>query len=295
MSSYDISVIWVNYHTSDMLKASIASVVERTELSCQLLVVDNASEPGLGEELKALYGPRLQFVGLPENVGFGGANNEGLRLAAGRYVWFLNPDTCLLNNAADVLAAYLDGHPQVGAVGGNLFDAAGNPAHSYMRLFPSLRLELVAMGGNGLERLVLGKSAQFNYTGQAMPVAYITGADLMVRRTVLEQTGGFDRRFFMYYEETDLCRRISRAGHAVVSVPQAEVCHYEGASFKTNERRESMKAASRRYYYSKHLSFLERFFAIFVKRTNAALRCLVFRWMRKKDKYEYWRLILRYA
>ena len=295
MNPVDVSIIWVNYHTSDLLKKSIDSVVRHTRLSYQLIVVDNNSEPGLGEELQARYGSALQFVALDQNLGFGGANNEGLRLAVGRYAWFLNPDTCLLNPAADLLAAYLDAHPEAGAVGGNLFDVDRRPAHSYMRLFPSLRLELVARGGNRLERLALGRSAQFNYTGQAMPVAYVTGADLMVRRSLLEQVGAFDTQFFMYYEETDLCKRLSDAGHAVVSVPQAEVCHYEGASFKTNRRREEMKAESRRYYYRKHLSAVERFFAIFAAKTNAALRCVAFRLLRRKDKYEHWKLILHYA
>ena len=239
--------------------------------------------------------PQSQQIQLPENVGFGGANNAGVQVASGRYLFFLNPDTVLLNPAIDLLAEYMDAHPETAVAGGNLFDAALSPAHSYMRLFPSLRLSLIAMAGNRVERWTLGRSAQFNYTDNVVDVAYITGADLMVRASVFEQVGGFDSRFFMYYEETDLCKRIALAGHAVQNVPDARIQHFEGVTFSASETRESMKAVSRKYYYRKHLSGVERNFAIFVEWLNAFLRVIAFCVLRKREKYEYWKIRLKYA
>lgn len=287
----DVSVIIVNYHTSALVMQCIASVVQWTQSTYEVIVVDNATEPELGAALTERFGDKVVFVSLPENVGFGRANNAGLEVAQGRHILFLNPDTLLLNPAIDCLCDYLDQHPHTGAVGGNLYDGDRRPTHSYMRLFPSLRLECVRLLGS----LLLGRDAHFNYSGQVKRVAYITGADLMMPRRVLDAIGGYDPAFFMYYEETDLCKRVWQAHYVVESVPQAEIMHLEGASFSTNERRESMRATSRDVYYRKHLSTFERFFAIFVGRINAVLRWCVFALLGKKEQRACWRVKLKYA
>lgn len=292
----DVSVIIVNYHTSRLALRAIDSLTRFVKgVSYEVIVVDNASEPDFGDTLRGRYGGLVSFIALPANAGFGRANNAALPLAKGRNVLFLNPDTELLNDAVSLLSDYLDAHPDVGGAGGNLYTPEGAPMHSHMLLYPSLKWDLITLGGNRAERWFIGKNAQFNYTEAPLEVAYVTGADLMIPRRVLDDVGAFDPDFFMYCEETDLCYRIHKAGYKLRNIPASRICHLEGATFTANDPRERMKAASRRLYERKHLSVCERGLCKAVRRTNAAARCLVFRLLGRKEKYDYWRCILRYA
>lgn len=229
----DVSVIYVNYHTSGLIADSMRSLLHHTSgVSYEVIVVDNGSQPDLPEILaQAVPEQPVRCVMLKENRGFGVANNEGFCIATGRNLFCLNPDTLLLNNAVKILSDRLDTHPGTGAVGGNLYDAEMRPALSYRRIFPGIRWEINDLLHLWPEKLRYGASARFNAGDTPLDVAYISGADLMMPRHVVELTGGFSPDFFMYFEETDLCRRIRRAGYRITSVPQARIQHLEGASF----------------------------------------------------------------
>ena len=119
----DVSVIIVNYKTVPLILDCLESLRAKTKgITYEVIVVDNNSGDDFQERILERF-PEVQCLPLPENVGFGRANNEGLKIAKGRNIFFLNPDTLLLNNAIKILSDYLDGHPQVGACGGNLYDA----------------------------------------------------------------------------------------------------------------------------------------------------------------------------
>jgi GT2 family glycosyltransferase len=247
----DVSVIIVNYHTRSLTAACIDSLFEKTEgLTFEVILVDNASTDGSREHFG--QDSRIHYVYQEENLGFGRANNVGIGLATGRYVFFLNSDTLLLNNAVKVLADFLDSHPRAGACGGNLFTQDLQPAPSFLRYRPSVYDELNQLLRDVPDRLLFGRNLDFNHTGRPMKVGYITGADLMVRREVLEKTGGFDPSFFMYYEETELCHRMTKRGWQIYSVPEAHIIHLGGASFQPNDeallRRQQIKYESKQRY-----------------------------------------------
>lgn len=229
----DVSVIIVNYHTSELVTDCLRSLNAQCRgVESEVIVVDNASEPGLQRKFDALF-PELEVkcLQLDENVGFGRANNAGAEIASGRHLFFLNPDTILVNDAVSILSGYLDSHPDTGAVGGNLYDEGMNPMLSFRRRYPGIRWELNELLHNWPDRLRYGDNRRFNHTGRPMQVAYITGADLMMPASLFHGIGGFSPEFFMYYEETDLCRRISRAGYRIMSIPEARIQHLEGGSF----------------------------------------------------------------
>lgn len=118
----DVSVIIVNYNTSDLVKNCITSIMEKTKnVSFEIIVVDNNSKDGSVETIINEF-PQVRVFPLKENVGFGKANNIGVQHAKGRYVFFLNSDTVLLNDAISILANYLDTHESVALCGGQLFD-----------------------------------------------------------------------------------------------------------------------------------------------------------------------------
>lgn len=107
----DVSIIIVNYKTACLLANAVESIFDKTTgVDFEVIVVDNASGDDCGSLLARKFKGRVTYVGLNENIGFGRANNEGARLAKGRNLFFLNPDTILLNNAVKLLSNYLDAH-----------------------------------------------------------------------------------------------------------------------------------------------------------------------------------------
>lgn len=181
----DVSVIIVNYKTSRLLVDAINSVFDKTEgISFEVIVVDNHSQDDSERIVHECYGNRVTYLPLAENVGFGRANNEGLRIARGRNILFLNPDTLLINNAIKILSGCLDNHPDTGAVGGNLYSPDGKPNVSFNRFFPSVFDETDQAMFRLLSRLRFGRNGLFNYTGRLLEVGFIVGADLMVPRKI---------------------------------------------------------------------------------------------------------------
>ncbi|MBD5226353.1 MAG: glycosyltransferase [Bacteroidales bacterium] len=285
----DVSVIIVNYKTSGLINDCIKSIFDKTEgVDYEIIVVDNNTE-NLSEVIAEADNPRVKLLQLPENVGFGRANNAGAKLAAGRNLFFLNPDTRLLNNAIKILSDYLDNHPYCGACGGNLYDKDMRPTHSFHHKMPGLYWEVDDLLNTFPEKFIHGKNRYFNYSGMPMPVGYIQGADLMMTKALFERLKGFSDEFFMYYEETDLCRRIKKEGYYVASIPQAEIMHYESASFDdadAMERKWRMVYASRRIYLRRAHSKLHNFFANRICRIFLFSRTILLKESDKQQMYE---------
>jgi len=108
MEKMDVSIIIVNYKTFAYTKDAIASVFEKTEdVAYEVIVVDNNSPDGSGKEIQEYFNDKITFIQSPENLGFGRANNLGAKCSNGKYLFFLNPDTILLNNAPKILFDFL--------------------------------------------------------------------------------------------------------------------------------------------------------------------------------------------
>lgn len=275
----DVSIIIVNYHTSKLINNCIESIFKFTkEISYEVIIVDNGSED-LSRAIKWSDDPRINLVQLSENIGFGKANNAGVRIARGRNLFLLNPDTLLLNNAIKILSDFIDQHDNCGVCGGNLYDENLLPIHSFRRCFPSILWELNELSNYKLERLIFGKNAQFNYSEKPLEVAYITGADLMITKSLFHRLTGFAEEFFMYYEETDLCKRVRNNKYVIMSVPAAKIQHLEGKSYNGENKNVSFNYfrwnsifTSMIIYYRKHhnrvytyLSFKIAYLTLFVK------------------------------
>lgn len=255
----EVSIIIVNYHSDELLREAIISIREKTVgVKYEILVVD--SDPcGYTEAmLESIAGDiSIRYIPMAENRGFGAANNEGFRFARGKYLFCLNPDTLLVNNAVRILADYIDNHPECGACGGNLFHKDMSPALSFRRILPGPFWEISEKYRRHPERLLYGRNTKFNHSCRPLNVGYITGADLMLRKSLIDKIGGFDPDFFMYFEETDLCSRIHNAGFTVMSVPQAKIIHLEGQTIGTqalNRRKLEYYEQSRVLYYNKNLT-----------------------------------------
>ena len=285
----EVSIIIINYNTVSLLCDAIDSILEKTiNLSYEIIVVDNNSSDNSENIIPEKYGDKVTYLKLPENIGFGKANNEGIKIAKGEKLFLLNPDTILRNNAVKILSDYMNGHPDVGVCGGNLFDAESNPAYSCMPVFFSVLLEINILFHELPFKLILGKHYWFNKTGKPQKVAHITGADMMVRKDIAKKTGGFDPDFFMYGEETEWIYRIKKMGYHVVSVPQAEIFHLEGKSFKNESARAKMILSGRNLFYQKHHGLFYRFIVNTIYRITAISRILFLSFTKDKEKRQLW-------
>lgn len=261
----DVSIIIVNYNTKQITEDCIDSIKEKTEgVKYEIILVDNASTDGSVEH----FSNREDITFLPQqtNLGFGKANNKGIEVASGKYIFFLNSDTILLNNAVKEFYDYAECHQDgVGAIGCLLTGPDGNRAHS----FASFKSATRVITNRLLSPFYTLIGKKFNYLDNdslihegAFQVDYVTGADLFVRKTVIDKYGAFDPDFFMYFEETEMQHRWTKEGYPSFIITTPQIIHLEGATVKTdnnagrNIRKMFMVQESQFLFYKKKMASL---------------------------------------
>ena len=284
----DVSVIIVNYNTCDLVKNCITSIMEKTKnVSSEIIVVDNNSKDGSVETIINEF-PQVRVFPLKENIGFGKANNIGVQHAKGRYVFFLNSDTILLNDAISILANYLDTHESVALCGGQLFDKEENPTGSYLE-YPKIKffLSLVLRGNVTYKELPIYLEGEIPY--------YISGADMMIRKSFIDKYGAFDPDFFMYYEDTELSYRVRHLGFGVHFVPRAQIVHLHDMS--PTERGPiistlDLSIIQSRYLYLKKVmgNGIMKLF-LFLHKRKADIAIIVYFMIKNKSKVMTWKKI----
>lgn len=214
----DVSIILVNYKTKDLAKDCIKSIYEKTDgLNFDIWLVDNNSDDGVKEMLDQNF-PQVKFIQSGNNNGFGSANNVALRVVESKYVLLLNTDTLLKNNAIKIMFDFMEQDNTLGACGANLYDQDGKNIHSY-GVFPTLKdfiLKTFFLRYLFLKNEKRLKDKGFNTENDTKEVDYITGADVMIRKSVLDEVGIFNEKFFMYFEESELQYRIRQDRKSVV-------------------------------------------------------------------------------
>jgi len=242
----DVSIIIVNYNTFAYTKNAIESVFLKTEsIGYEVIVVDNNSPDGSGKLLQECFGDKIVYVQSSENVGFGQANNLGAKHARGRYLFLLNPDTILLNNAVKILFDFLETHEDAKIAGGALCDVNGNPNAGY-GYFPTLIMEFLAIGFHRFFKAYYKKRffSVIPILGNTpFVVDYVSGADMMIEKKAFDELHGFDKDIFMYYEETELQFRAKGKGKRCFIVPNARIIHLEEWT-STEKRAERLKMLS---------------------------------------------------
>jgi len=208
-------------------------------------VLDNASEDGSVEALEERF-PDVRVIAQQHRAGFGANHNTVIRATSGRYVYVLNEDTTSGDWDIGRMVAHLDANPRVAALGPRLVYPDGRLQDSAWR-FPS-----PAVAALGL--LTLGRAGVKQSGGRATRnVDWVMGAAVLLRREALDEVGLFDEEFFIYSEETDLCRRLRRAGWRTQYFPEVTVVHHESQfSAGIPERRINEMWRSRHRYWAKH-------------------------------------------
>ncbi len=252
----DVSIIIVSWNSRRDLEQSLPSIPQGCRTcTAEVLLVDNASGDGTVARALELL-PGIRVIANTENAGFARANNQAMAIAAGRYVCLLNPDTVVHDGAFDTLIAFMDAHPEAWGCGPALLNGDGSPQRTGVR-FPSLwNMTVEAIF---LDRLLPGTRLfgahreLYEQWNTQREVDFLQGSCLLVRRKAIDDVGGLDEEFFMYFEETDWCRRIKGAGGKIVLVPGAQVVHFGGGTVgHYDERRLVHFHVSLFRYFSKH-------------------------------------------
>jgi GT2 family glycosyltransferase len=250
----DVCVIIVSHNGKRWLDAALGTLFASAgDLELDVVVVDNGSD-GSAAHVEERF-PQARTI-LCANRGFGAANNEALATADARYVLFLNPDTEFLSGDLEGLVASLDRRPHIGLAGVRQVGGGGELAPS-IRRFPStlnmlaeaLAIERVPLLRRFLGERVLAPSAYERETS----CDWTSGSFMLARREALADSGGFDERFFLFSEETDLCRRLKDAGWSIAHLPLVTIRHFESERSST-PRMEAQAAYARLQFARKHFA-----------------------------------------
>jgi len=236
MYTKDLSVLIVSYNSRRLIDALLDGLArELAPLDAEVVLVDNASHDGSADHVASRH-PWVRLVRSEHNLGFAAGNNLAARHAQGRVLLLLNPDALPEPGAIARGLARLDDDARVGMAGGRLIDAAGATQPSG-RLFPSLARELVVLSGLAARfpqsRVWGAMDRSWADPAQPAQVDWVPGAFALMRHALFDSLGSFDERFFLYYEEVDLCRRVQAAGYRVMLWPDLRVQHIGGESART--------------------------------------------------------------
>lgn len=261
----DISVIIVNYNTCALTCRCLDSIFANSRgVQFEVIVVDNDSQNDESKQVLRQY-HGIRYVQSDTNVGFGKANNLGFTYATGRYVLFLNSDTYLLNDALSAFVHEFDTLPDnVACVGAQLYSDDGKPNNSFSDL-PSLCWYAKAVGGIFLypfrRQRKNNQVADVTVPTNPYEVPYAIGADLCVRREVIEKCGLFDPDFFMYYEDSEMQARYRRAGYRSMIVPSPKIVHLECASNKS-EQPKQYPAITRKWFLQSQALYFKKEYSL---------------------------------
>ena len=244
-----ISTVIVQFNHPDLTQRAVESLLRHHRGDLDIVVVDNGSSAaGAREATERIPGCRVIFN--PANEGFGAGNNKGARAAKGDLLLFLNNDTVVHGEILPQIESYFADTPACGAAGMQLLNADGTVQYSTGR-FPTPWTEWRMSRRHNLYR-----------RSEEVRRDWVSGAALAVRRAVFEKVGGFDERYFMYFEDVDLCARISRAGYEIHYMPEVHVEHMGGGS-QSGGLSPLVRLEYRRsqlLYYSRHASILDNVF-----------------------------------
>lgn len=259
MVSQECTAIVVSWNCLDLLRGCLTSLRESVP-DLNVVVVDNASDDGTPAMVRSEF-PEVNLLDAGSNVGFAAANNLGARAAHSPYLLFLNPDTVVPDGSLEVMAAELAGNTANGValVGPKLQFPDGRDQPSafgrypglleHVLIFNPLALALIRKLRPGWDRSLLVPQPR-----RTVFVAHVNGAAMLTTAEAFNRVGGFDENFFVYFEETDLCRSYQEAGYRIAFVPGATIVHHMGGSSGEDEMGQSapLHMESMYRFYRKH-------------------------------------------
>ncbi|WP_129677497.1 glycosyltransferase family 2 protein [Candidatus Chloroploca sp. Khr17] len=298
-SVIDVSVVIVTWNVADYLSRCIESVfssnliiddttTNKNILRTEIIVVDSCSTDHTLDMLSKY--PQIKVIKQTENTGYTKSVNIGLAVTRGRYVLLLNPDTEVLPDTLQVLSSYLDNNPRIGIVGPQVLNS-DRSIQDTRRRFPTI---VVGFLVNGLSDLVWMKRyvpkdvLDYYYVKNerddaVVDVEWLQGSFLLARREVYEQIGGLDIRFWMYYDDTDWCRRAKESGWKIVYNGSTSIIHHQGKSSEQVPQKRQF------YYYRSKILYFQKHHGILIS-------VLLFYWLSiLHEACQWWKQLTRYT
>lgn len=232
----DVSVIIINYNSSELIDDCLNSFNNYSSgFTYEIIIVDNSNDASLKSILE-----KYKYINLivnKENIGFAAANNQGLKIAKGKYILFLNNDTIFIENTISKILEYICDDNDQKIIGCKLLNKDGSLQHSVLD-YPTLWNTFTS---NFFLYVLFPKSKYFNKyhlmnnkISTISEVQVVTGAFMFCPTSIIKQLSGFDERFFFYAEEMDICKRFSELGGKVIYFPETSIIHLKGVTASKN-------------------------------------------------------------
>ncbi len=228
-----LSIITVTYNSGKNIKPYLDSLKKYLfpHVNSELIIVDNNSKDNTVSLLEKLSfsTPQLTLFRNPKNLGFAAANNQAVKIAKGKFLFFLNPDTCLKDSSIKKLIQKLENNPKIGIISPALVNERGD----YQPLaYPPQTLK------NAFQEFFLQKKTFSPYIPkEEQEVHSLVAAAILIKKSLFDRLGGWDEKYFMYFEDHDLCDRVRKAGKKVLYSPQSKIIHEVGSSCKTIKKK----------------------------------------------------------
>src|SRR5690554_574311 len=251
-----LSVIILNFNVKHFLEICIKSVERAiSDIEAEIIVVDNASTDGSKEMMEAVF-PHIKYIYLKKNVGFPKGNNIGVEHASGEFICVLNPDTIVAEDSFSTLLKHYNNLQNPGIIGCRLIDGSGNFLPESKRGIPT---PLVALYKVLALHKLFPKSVKFNqyYAGHlkqdaAGSVEILVSAFMLMKRSLYNNLGGFDERWFMYADDIDLSYRVLKLQLNNYYLPQVTTIHFKGESTLKDEKYMNRFKEAMQFFYQKH-------------------------------------------
>ncbi|MBE9000344.1 glycosyltransferase family 2 protein [Nostoc sp. LEGE 12447] len=247
-----VSIILVNYNGADVLINCLNSLEKFIPKdNCEIILVDNNSQDNSIDIVDNKFS-EIKLIKLPRNVGFGAGNNAGAKVAKGEFLLLLNTDTILTNNILPHLIELMSVNQDVGVIGTKLlfpdgsFQISFSPEIGIRGEFKAQKIHKYAENKNALN--IIEQDFQ-----DIKEVDIVVGAAFFIRANLFNLLDGFDEKFFMYFEDSDLCQRVRNEGYKIIYTPHISLIHLRGHSVKKISNKMSVEyRRSQIYYYHKH-------------------------------------------
>ena len=252
----DISIIIVSWNVKDLLKKCLQSIYDKTQdLEFEVFVIDNASKDG-SAVMVAMEFPQVNLTASNKNLGFAKANNLALEQARGKYVLFLNPDTELTENTFKIMLDLMENDDKI-ALSTCQLNYSDGALQKNIKNNPGLCDQLLIL--LKLHHFIQPKCLQkylaknFDYSKE-QKVKQIMGAFIFAKTSIIQEIGGFDTDYFIWWEDLDLCKKIQKLGYKIIYTPKTKIIHHEAKSFQQQMSLEKQKMFNRGMgiYFKKH-------------------------------------------
>jgi GT2 family glycosyltransferase len=297
-----VSIIIVNYNTDIYLKKCLDTIIKNTKgITYEIIVIDNNSSRREIEKFPLIF-PDVKFIFRNCNDGFGAGCNEGVRNSSSDFILIVNPDILFINNAVKLLYEVMMNYKGIGLCSPLFIDENGNSLFSFNK-FPNLKWELIeffGLDGTKSENKLLKLLDNHRDPDKPFYFDSVTGACMFLRKDIFLKVGGFDTKIFLYYEDTDIQKKISNAGYKIACIPAIKVIHHQNISTKKSGDENSYLLnlnRSKLIYYLNNTGVTKRtilrimnILSYFLRLISLYLR-LKYKSQRKQKAYQYLQIL----